>query len=232
MQWKIDSFPRPLHCHYDRCVEIRVRVWWTVKRYLADAHRRKLFCTYIYQNWEQYNFCAIDLSPGPKKSDHTVTNRQQICSGIYQPYGRNSFVNPEFYRQGNLEWAIQINIHLTAVHIPGIENVKADYFEQALPRSDGMEAESASISRNCSRPISSSGRLVRQSFELSAPKVCVLATGSNSMENGCSLNTMEKSKSLCFPAFQPYTTISSESETRQSPNNLSNSLLDNTTLVP
>lgn len=109
---------------------------------------------------------------------------------------------------------------------------KQIFFEQALPRSDGMKAESASISRNCSRSISSSGRLVRQSFELSAPKVCVLPTRSNSMKNGCSLNTMEKSKSLCFPAIQPNTTISSESETRQSPNNLSNSLLDNTTLVP
>lgn len=28
------------------------------------------------------------------------------------------------------EWAIQRNIHLTAVHIPGIENVKADFLSR------------------------------------------------------------------------------------------------------
>lgn len=69
--------------------------------------------------------CATDFSPGPNKSEYTVTNRQQICSGIYQPYGRNSFENPEIW-----ERAIQRNIHLTAVHIPGIENVKADFLSR------------------------------------------------------------------------------------------------------
>lgn len=169
--------------------------------------------------------CATDFSPGPNKSEYTVTNRQQICSGIYQPYGRNSFENPEIW-----ERAIQRNIHLTAVHIPGIENVKADFLSRRFL--DQMERKLHPHLFQEIVHVLSSGRLVRQSLKLSAPKVCVLATRSNSTENGCSLNTMEKSKSLCFPAIQPYTTSSSESETRQSLNDLSNSLLDNTTLVP
>jgi hypothetical protein len=59
-----------------------------------------------------------------------------------------------------------------------------------------------------------------------------MATRSNGMEDRCFLNLMGKSQSLCFPPIQPHITGPPESETRQSPNDLGHSFLDDSTLVP
>lgn len=186
---------------------------------------------YKFPGIKSSSICTDDFGQSSLWSEYSNSGRQQDSSGLLESHGRNSFNINEHSCKGNMGMGnSEEDSSDSGSHSRSGEH-ECRLFESAFYGSDGMAVEPTNNLQNISTTFPARSRPICKSPKFSDSTLCVMATRSYGLKNRCFLNSMEKSKSLCFSSIQSNIGSASKSLKGRSSSNTDNSALENTTMV-